>query len=160
MGKNKDILVSDDKATLSSLKSSMAEVLCFFMSIFVYFFTKKYYSDNTLIVALQNWTTIYIPMAVMWIVLFMKKRGILTHVCINRLFVYIGDLSAYSFLIHFTIIIFFNHLVWKYGLDNDSLVKMIIIIFEFLLTMIFAVLYKKIVSKNKKYREYKKEIRN
>ena len=54
--------------------------------------------------ALHNWTTVYIPVAAVWVYLFTQKRGWITRILSNKLFCWFGNLSAAFYLIHYVVI--------------------------------------------------------
>lgn len=102
--------------------------------------------------AIYNWTTIYIPLAVMWIYIFIANCGLLTKVLNNRFFVFIGDISSYTFLIHYVITQYTNKICDLLNLNLTIYMKIGLIIIEFCITILISIGYTKMVEhiKNKK----------
>jgi peptidoglycan/LPS O-acetylase OafA/YrhL len=79
------------------------------------FITAKIYSSQTILIG-QNWcrySILWIPtsMAIVW--LFAEKKGIVSKLFTNKFFIWIGNISSFTFLIHEMVIIYGNNALNK-----------------------------------------------
>ena len=139
--------VNSQNIKVSFVQISIIEVL---MTIIVVctFAWLKIEQNNIFILALHNWTTIFIPIAAVWIYLFTINKGIITRILTNRVFIFIGNISAYTFLIHYVVVLYTNSALGYFNLILTNNVKSIVIIFEFMITVLLTLLYKKIKGEN------------
>jgi peptidoglycan/LPS O-acetylase OafA/YrhL len=85
-------------------------------------------------------------MALLWIWVFAKKKGLLTKLASNPVMVALGNISPQAFLIHFAIIATVNAYMALHGIifTKDMIWKFAPV--EFIVTIIVCVLYKKVSS--------------
>lgn len=143
---------------IKDIKASTAlicEILAVVLTI-LGFLWMKMIQKNVLFLALQNWTTVWIPLAAIWIVLFAVNKGIITRLFVNKVFIYIGNISAYNFLIHYVVIQYAHRIIqlWKINVSGPKLY--ILVGIELMISVALSVLYKKI---HEKIITYKKETR-
>lgn len=133
----------------SRLKMSCVEAAAFAVTVLVSLWshTEPHRSVNA---ALRNWTTVYIPLAVMWVYLFARRGGWLTGLPDNKLFRFIGDLSPYAFLIHFTLIKCVSTLRKSLGIRSEGALRALIVIAEFILSILLSYLWKRFFAAKKK----------
>ena len=129
----------------SIIKYSIIELIMFVLTILICIFMKKDF-DNILLISLKNWTTLNIIISVIWIYLFVINKGIITKLFNNPLFIKIGNITAYLFLIHYVLIKYINFIIERNHLVINNY---ILIIFEFLVSVLLSLLFIKI--KNKKH---------
>ena len=91
---------------------------------------------------LNNWTTIYIPLACLWIFFLTANKGILPRIIAKRVTVWIGENSMYLFLIHYVVIKYVREIAGKLGEETMSLLLVAIIA---IITILLSFLYKKLV---------------
>lgn len=72
--------------------------------------------------------------AVVLVLLFVLNRGYVTKLIGNKVFVYLGDISAYTYLTHYIFTIIWSNAVLLYEIDNTGLIKWTAIMIEFILT--------------------------
>lgn len=84
---------------------------------------------------------IYIIPASFIVLAFYKNQGILTRIISNKGFVLLGNVSAYTFLIHYAVIVFVSGIL---GYFDYSFPKYGTVAIEFILTLIGTFLYIKI----------------
>ena len=125
------------------IQATIIEVLATVLTVLVYAYTKINF-QNVFLLATQNWTTLYIPLATIWILLFVKKQGIITKVLTNRITIFIGDISAYLFLIHYVVTQYVQAVIIFLNLQIANWQNIVLI--ELLLSILGAVLYKKICA--------------
>lgn len=130
----------------SPLKVSVFEVLATVITVFAFVWCKQKH-ENVVLIATQNWTTIYIPLAVMWIILFVYNKGIITKLLTNRITVFIGNISAYTFLIHYVITQYINLAKKLLNIDLSRLQNILLIFIELFITVVATVIYMKITNK-------------
>lgn len=130
-------------------KQTVMEVLAFIitMAVCLWRHTDPYKSVNA---ALRNWTTVYIPMAVVWVCLFTRRGGYLTGLLDNKLLKLVGDLSAYAFLIHFALIKCVGTFMRSAGIKATGVWKAPVVIAELLLSLLLSYLWKRIFDVKKK----------
>lgn len=95
------------------------------LGIYVYL---NFYIERKTILGSESfvYTTIYTPCSVLLIFLFAMNKGLLSTILTNKLTIWIGDISAYLFLIHFQVISFYNIVTSKLGLKSSNLIKFVV----------------------------------
>lgn len=129
---------------ISFARASLYETITILTTILVFLWIEQKHK-NIILLATQNWTTLYIPLAMMWILLFLNRNGIFTKLLSNKVMICIGNISAYLFLIHNVITLSFI-LIEKFTSINRR--NIFVIIFEFLLTILMTMFYMKIEKRN------------
>ncbi len=87
---------------------------------------------------LNNWTTIYIPLAVAWIVCFYREVGWLSKLTRCRALVWTGRNSMYFFLIHYVVYLYFRKFLdlqsygWAGRLAIATCIAILTVLFTFL----------------------------
>lgn len=97
--------------------------------------------DSLVLKAAHNWTTLYIPLAAGWVYLFAINKGVITKILNNRAFIFLGNISANTFLIHYVITQYTNHLLSFLNLSVTGILKACIIASEFIVTIIATLAY-------------------
>jgi len=148
------ILKENDKCVIASEKSilvSVFEVLLLILTIVVYVFTHSYKTESRVIVALQkNGTTIWIPLALLWVIVFIFKRGYISSLLTNRFVIWVEDLSAYLFLIHYIVLNYINGALSVLGFLHESergLFLLLRIMIGFVVSIVLTLIYLKISRK-------------
>lgn len=123
-------------------KASLIEMLLIIFMVGVFDFEKNKHT-SLILLAFHNWTTVYIPLAAMLVYLFVKKEGIITKCLTNKALIYIGNISAYTFLIHYIFIKYFYAVKSYLDIKLSFLGMCVVIIGEFVLTIFASELYKR-----------------
>lgn len=136
---------SNNNQNVNFVKESIIEITVLLLTVFVIIWERLKF-DSIWILAIQNWTTLYIPLSVIWIYLFIKCGGIITKMLTNKITIFIGNISAYAFLIHFVVTQYLSCIINYFNIDLTWWVNSGIIIFEFMLTIAITILYMKLIE--------------
>lgn len=98
-------------------------------------------SDYVWLTALKNWTSMYIVLAVMWVYLFLERKGLFTKIMTNKWMIFLGNISAYTYLIHYVIILYVNKFILPFMEPN-----LILTFIEFIITVFMTLIYFKIFN--------------
>lgn len=139
------LYITSERKTLSPPKATLFEILVVLLSTLAIFWTKKEHSYATLINAVsENRTLLYIPIAVILVIMFTCNYGAITKLLTNKFFIYIGNISPYTFLIHLVVIgyaaLFLGKLFSIINLPTP-LNRICLITAEFFITIIATQLY-------------------
>lgn len=146
--------MSDINSNKSLIKGTMLEIVGILITILVLQYN-SYIHTTSILQAINNWTTIYIPLAVMWLYIFIANRGLFTKILNNRILIFIGNISAYTFLIHYVITRYVNSLCGFLNINLMGWMKMGLILIEFCFTILLSMLYIKITQKIKNKKNIK-----
>ena len=146
-------LIKGNRKDFTLIQATIIEVLATVLTVLVYAYTKISF-QNVFLLATQNWTTLYIPLATIWILLFVKKQGIITKVLTNRITIFIGDISAYLFLIHYVVTQYVQAVISFFDLQINNWQNIVLILIELILSILCAVLYKKICVTSHLFKNY------
>lgn len=146
-------LIKGNRKDFTLIQATIIEVLATVLTVLVYAYTKISF-QNVFLLATQNWTTLYIPLATIWILLFVKKQGIITKVLTNKMTIFIGDISAYLFLIHYVVTQYVQAVISFFDLQINDWQNIVLILIEFILSVLGAVLYKKICVTSHLFENY------
>lgn len=113
------IYFSKNTNKIDSFKVSILEIISLILTVIIIFLSKIDFS-NIILIAINNRTTLYIPLAVIW---------------------------TYAFLIHFVITQYMAYLIFKLNLNINGIDKIFIILLELLLTIFLSIGYKGIHEK-------------
>lgn len=87
---------------------------------------------------LANWTTVMIAPGMLLVYLFADIHGFLCRMLHNRLFLYLGNISAYTYLIHFVVIMYFDAFIKAYHIQLAGCVTALA---SLLISVLLAELY-------------------
>ena len=133
--------VNSKPGECSPVTATVIELILAVITVMLY--VHKSTGENDLIItALNNWTTRFIPVAAMWIYLFALNRGLITKAFTNRVFLFIGNLSAYMFLIHYVVAQYTKRLLNILNITLAGPVMWIVIVLEFVISLILSMMYK------------------
>lgn len=127
-------------------KATIIEMLACIVTVLVLLWITKEQS-NVFLCALHNPTTIFIPIAAIWVLLFAINQGLLTKMLSNKLTIFIGNISAYAFLIHYVITQYVLHLLSYMNIEVNLLQRTILVFAELVVSIEISVLYKKFHDK-------------
>ena len=99
---------------------------------------------NMITAGIKNNTTLYILMAVIWVYLFANSKGIITKALSNKVFIWLGDISSYLFLIHYVVTSYFGSLQSFIGEEFQGVKLVVLICIEFILSVICSLIYRKL----------------
>lgn len=98
--------------------------------------------------AFHNWTTPYIIVSAGWLILFTLKRGLITKGFSCKPFIYLGNISASFFLIHYIVIGYIDALMkLLFQYTPRGIVLLPIMFVEFILSVIISGIYQKAPSR-------------
>ena len=95
---------------------------------------------------LNNYTTIYIPIAAILVLLIAKEKEMFSK---NRVFMYIGEKSNYFFLIHYAVIRVIKSVMRMNGIDPGEW-WVIVLVLAVILTVTLTMVYEKITIRYRK----------
>lgn len=104
-------------------------------------------SDNFLLSAIFNRTSIYIPLAALWVFVFAMRKGIITIVLSNPLLIKLGNISQYLFLIHYVITQYCNYFLDSMDKPLDTHYRYMLIALELLVSILISCLYRRYEAK-------------
>ena len=139
---------TQEQTFMTSIIYTAFEMVAIILGIYVYL---NFYIERKTILGSESFVykTIYTPCSVLLIFLFAMNKGLLSTILTNKLTIWIGDISAYLFLIHFQVISFYNIVTSKLGLKSSNLIKFVIIM---TVSILLSIAYKKLENKFLKYR--------
>jgi len=73
--------------------------------------------------------------AVALVLIFLLNRGYITKIIGNKVLIYLGDISAYTYLTHYIFTIAWTDICFVYNIDNTGWIKWVAIVVEFILTI-------------------------
>lgn len=126
---------------LGMVKGTIYEIIATAITVFVFLWL-KIEQENVVLLSLHNWTTVYIPLAAIWIILFIKRRGLITKVLSNKFFIFVGNISAYAFLIHYVVTQYTARLLSFFEIDIVGWERTLLVLLELIVSILFSVLYK------------------
>ena len=137
------IYIENDFDNISYIKASICEVVTLVLIVLLNLYLNSS-QDNILLIALQNKTTLLIPLSSIGIILFVLKKGILTRLLSNKYLIYLGNLSSYAFLIHTIVIWYLIEFIDFLGYDPQGIYYAMMVLLQFVLTIVISALYKRI----------------
>lgn len=131
---------------ISSNLATIIEVALTFINIFL----SEYYGSLSLpwkgIISGER-AVYYVILSSLWIYMFAINKGLITRLLSNKLFIWIGDLSSFAFLIHYPVIqytnFFFSILPYQFSL----IMKNSIMAIDFIITIALSYLWRKMIFK-------------
>ena len=137
----KRIFFESNVRNIEGIKATFFEVLAVVITVLVLICFNQEHSD-VMLIALNNWTTIFIPLAAIWVLLFAVNKGIITKILSNKMAMFIGNISAYAFLIHYVITQYMLHLLSFMNIDVVGWKRVILVFFELVVSIGLSVLYR------------------
>lgn len=137
------------KHNISKFKGTIIEILAVILTIGICVWQSQSHS-SLILQALNNRTTLFIPLAVIWIYLFAVNYGLITDFFSNKYMIYLGNISAYTFLIHYVIVQYTSSCLNFLNIGLPDLLKAIIIVLEFVLTILCANIYIRLKNRVRK----------
>ena len=133
-----------------SLKYSAMELAATALTVGVLLWMKHGSHTNIVLTAFRNWTTLYIPLAVVWTYLFTVNRGVITYFLNNRLLVGLGNISGYIFLIHYVVILYVNNMLNFLDMELSDGWRAAVAVLELGASIISALIYMAIEKRVRK----------
>lgn len=131
-----------NKKEISNIMASIYEMCVLLLSIAVIYWDNNAEHVSFISKMLNNWTTIYIPLAAGTVYFFASTQGVITYTLSKSRFLkYVGRKSSHFFLIHFIII---RYSVKIMARINLSVNRFVLIVFYFFLTVLCAEIYLRI----------------
>ncbi len=131
-----------DMSRIGFLQASILEILAVCMTAAVCLWFGQWY-QNIILTAMHNWTTLYILPAAVWVFLFALNRGIITRMLSNKLFIWIGNLSAHLFMIHYVVTQYTGEALEFLNRPVEGAGKFILVGMELIVSIILAVGWEK-----------------
>lgn len=122
---------------------TLYELVTLVVTVFVMLWL-KIEQPSMVLLSFHNLTTIWIPISVLWIYFFARNQGYLTRFLTNKVLVFIGDISVYTFLIHYVITQYTVIGLAFLGIELQGVMKYIMILMEFSLTIFVSKLYQRL----------------
>ena len=130
---------------IGAVKATIAEITATIVTIFICLWENQEH-NNILLQAIDNWTTLYIPLAVIWVILFAVNKGLISKILTNKLFVFIGNISPYLFLIHYVITQYVSYFVPNEK-EIDGIERALLVLGELLISILLSIAYQSIHKK-------------
>lgn len=116
------------------------EIVAVIGTVLLCIFRKQSYEDICL-KALQNGTTLYIPLAVIWVLLFMEQKGAVTCLYTNKWLTKLGNMSNYLFLIHYVVINYTIGFIDVLNITFSPRWQVALVVFELAMSILVAYVY-------------------
>lgn len=143
-------IMTKDQGTRSKktklLYWTIAEALATALTVLVVLFLKQE-SGSIFGEALRNRTTLYIPIAAIWIYLFAKREGLLTRLLCNKPLIFLGNISTYLFLIHYVVTEYPKAPMRFYNIELFGMERAALVFVELAVSILLSVLYQKMKEK-------------
>lgn len=127
---------------ISMITGTICEIIAIAVCVLIALWSKQNHT-SIILQALFNMTTVYIPLAAIWVYLFAIKRGGVTKLLTNKLFVYMGNVSAYAFLIHYVITRYVSFILEFQNIEVNGFTRGVLVLGELILTLFLSELYKR-----------------
>lgn len=141
---------SIDKEKISTTKATIYEIITIILIALVFIYYRMDHT-RTIFKAINNMTTIYIPVSLLLVLLFAINKGLITKLLNNKLLIYIGNISSYLFLIHYVVtqgakVIIINNNIKGYVV----LIVLIELLLSILLSNGYKYVHKKLLTRKEK----------
>ena len=124
-----------------TLKATAFELLATAATVLVSLWFNRPHA-GVLPTALRNWTSVFIPLAALWVLLFAARRGLITRVLSNKALIWVGNLSAFAFLIHYPITQYADLLLPLVSVNVAALGRTALVVIELAASIMLSFLYK------------------
>lgn len=119
-----------------ALKASLVEIcIAVWIGISIYIYT---YKIGFLGAEWFRYNMLFTPSSIVFIYCLANNRGIISKLLSNRLVLWIGNISAYTFLIHQMVIRYFDEILYKFNLSCGLLIRVLV---TFGITVLCSQLY-------------------
>ncbi|MBS4927201.1 MAG: hypothetical protein KHZ94_01895 [Anaerostipes sp.] len=129
---------SDNKDGL--FKASIVEIFAIGTTVLAFVFARAQI-HNFVLNVFQNWTTIWIIIATIWVYLFYQCKGVITKLFTNQICIFIGNISAYAFLIHYVITQYYifvrNYMNWNF----PEYINLTLIFVQYVVSILLSYIY-------------------
>ena len=136
------------KQEVSFSKASICEIVTFIITTGVHLWSAQR-PQALILQAANNGTTLYLPFTVMWVLLFIHKKGILTKILTNRFTIFLGNISSYLFLIHFVVVQYFTTIKGLFVIKLSYGGHLFFIGVQLVISILLSVGYKKMFDRTK-----------
>lgn len=126
---------------MGTVRASIYELLATGLTLAVFFWCAEKHS-NTVLDALDNWTTPYIPIAAIWVLLFAANKGLISRALTNRISIAVGNISPFAFLIHFVVVLYTPYLLSLMNISASGRLFTVIVLAELLASILLSFIYK------------------
>jgi peptidoglycan/LPS O-acetylase OafA/YrhL len=103
---------------------------------------------QTVVGTAQDMTPIYIVLSALWIYLFARRAGLITKLLSNKPLIYLGNISADCYLIHYVVILYTGSFLNCMNMSWSAREGWGIALADLFLTIILAVVYGKCAQKH------------
>ena len=124
------------------VKGTTYEVLAVLFTGLVFILLKKEY-NSIVAIALHNWTTVYILISAVWVLLFAANKGLITKLLYNKLTMYVGNISVYAFLIHYVITQYTSKILQYMNVEIDVWYRTFLVFAELVISILLSEIYKR-----------------
>lgn len=137
------IYLEGDFSGIGFWQASILEFMAVIMTAVVSLWFGHWH-HNIILIAMHNWTTLYILPAAAWVFLFALSRGAVTKAFSNRLFIRIGDLSGYLFMIHYVVTQYTGEALEFLNLTVGGVEKCILVGMELVVSILLSAGWEKL----------------
>lgn len=123
-----------------TLKGTLIEILAILLSLFSVWFIGHYW-NNCILKAMTNMTTLFIPPALLYVFCFATQKGLLVRILDCKFLHSLGNISAYTFLIHLVVIEYVNRILKFADLEFVSIKYYLIVLLMFIITIFATITY-------------------
>lgn len=141
------IYLNSPRHELNAIAATGIEAMSIVLCIAYYVWVKSGHNNFYVRAISENYTLGYIIFAVILVVVFARGQGYITRGLNNKLFVFLGDLSAYTFLIHYVVTQNLKVELINRGYVYTGVRQWVIILIELLITIAIAWCYRALESK-------------
>ena len=139
------VYFENDLSRITTIKASVCEIITLALTVLVSLWMAETHINNyILLLALSNSTTLFIPLAAMWVCLFVLNKGIITRIFVNKAFVFLGNISAYIFLIHYVVSQYINCAIRYFDWEVNGLYRIMLVGIELMMSVLLSIWYKRI----------------
>lgn len=137
----KRLLFESKMTSMGTVTGTICELFAAAVSWTIFVWCAESHS-NVVLDALDNWTTPYMAVAAIWVLMFAANKGLITKALTNKISIAVGNISQYAFLIHFVVILYTPYLVSFLNIDNTGWRRAVIVLAEFLASIALSFIYK------------------
>ncbi len=137
------MLASEEENTDNTIVYTILEICLLAFSIWFSLWLGTV-EENPVMLAIKNWSSGYIVMALPWIWVFAMKKGLLTKLISNPAMIALGNISPQAFLIHYVIVRFVNAYMGLHQIPFTTVHTWELFVLEFIVTILACVIYLRI----------------
>lgn len=134
------------KKNCSVINVTIIEFIVLFVTVFIHKWIKQE-KTSIVLLAISNYTTLYIPLAVLWLLIFYYNKGVLSKLLANKAMIRLGNITPYMFLIHYVVTQYCYELRCRYGFNYGFVGYVFELFLTIIISQIYASCFRKITIK-------------